>query len=149
DSKNYSITKAAASCSVTGYNVAYNGLSHTATGSCLGAKGETLAGLVLSGTTHTNVGDYTTDPWTFTDVTGNYSDTGGTVHDQITIVGSTTTVVLSDDVHACAPNGGSASWTIAGTAGHGASVAVSSAARNDNVYVGSSTAPTAGGDDTK
>ena len=42
-----------------------------------------LAGLDKSGTTHTNAGDYPSDPWTFTDSSGNYNDTSGTVHDQI------------------------------------------------------------------
>ena len=44
---------------------------------------EILAGLVLSGTTHTNAGDYLADPWAFTDVTGNYNDDAGTVDDAI------------------------------------------------------------------
>jgi hypothetical protein len=46
-------------------------------------KGEALSGLNVSGTTHTNAGDYTADPWTFTDVTGNYNNTSGAVHDKI------------------------------------------------------------------
>ena len=37
----------------------------------------------LSGTTHTDPGDYPTDSWIFTDVTGNYKDDSGTVHDNI------------------------------------------------------------------
>jgi hypothetical protein len=45
--------------------------------------GETLAGLDLSGTTHTNAGTYNNDPWTFTDATGNYNDDSGTVNDAI------------------------------------------------------------------
>jgi hypothetical protein len=45
-------------------------------------KGESLAGLSFSGTTHTNAGSYT-DTWTFTDVTGNYTSTSGTIHDII------------------------------------------------------------------
>ena len=36
----------------------------------------------LSGTTHTSAGT-TTDTWTFTDATGNYSNTSGTVNDSI------------------------------------------------------------------
>jgi hypothetical protein len=44
---------------------------------------ESLSGLNLSGTTHTSPGDYLTDPWTFTDATGNYNSTSGTVHDSI------------------------------------------------------------------
>src|SRR5215467_12242353 len=32
---------------------------------------------------HTSAGDYASDPWTFTDVTGNYNNASGTVHDVI------------------------------------------------------------------
>jgi hypothetical protein len=77
------ISKADPTCSVTGYDVVYDHVAHTATGSCTGVKGETLSGLDLSGTTHANPGDYLADPWTFTDVTGNYNDDNGTVHDNI------------------------------------------------------------------
>src|SRR5215467_9041021 len=77
------IAKANANITVTPYNVTYDGDPHTATGTALGVKGESLAGLDLSGTTHTHAGDYATDPWTFTDVTGNYNNASGTVHDAI------------------------------------------------------------------
>src|SRR5262249_1025765 len=63
------IAKANPTVVVTPYNVTYDGLPHTATGSATGVFGEALAGLDLSGTTHTNAGVYT-DSWTFTDVTG-------------------------------------------------------------------------------
>ena len=76
------IAKAAAVVSVTPYNVTYNGAAHTATGSATGVLGESLAGLALGGTTHTNVGT-TNDGWTFTDVTGNYADASGTANDVI------------------------------------------------------------------
>ncbi len=46
-------------------------------------EGEGLAAANLSGTMHTDVGDYPTDPWTFTDTTGNYNNADGTVHDHI------------------------------------------------------------------
>jgi hypothetical protein len=75
--------KANAVISVTPYDVTYDGNAHTATGSATGVKGEALSGLNVSGTTHTNAGDYTADPWTFTDVTGNYNNTSGAVHDKI------------------------------------------------------------------
>jgi hypothetical protein len=78
----YTINKADATCAVTGYSVYYDGIAHTATGQCTGVLGETLTGLDLSGTTHTLVGNYT-DNWTFTDVTGNYNNTSGTVNDVI------------------------------------------------------------------
>ena len=89
------IAKAAADCSsITAYSVTYDTFSHTATGTCegVGADG-TLAGLDLSGTTHTAAGSYTGDPWTFTDVSGNYNDQAGTVDDAIAKANTTTVVV--------------------------------------------------------
>jgi hypothetical protein len=77
------IGKADPTCQVNGYNVPFDSKSHTATGSCTGVAGESLAGLDLSGTTHTNPGVYT-DTWTFTDATGNYTTASGTVSDTIT-----------------------------------------------------------------
>ena len=79
------VDKANANCSsISGYHVTYDGSPHTASGTCKGVDGTTvLAGLDKSGTTHTNAGDYLSDPWTFTDSSGNYNDTSGTVHDQI------------------------------------------------------------------
>jgi hypothetical protein len=79
----FTITKANATIGVTPYNVAYNGAAHTATGTAKGVQGESLIGLSLSGTTHTNPGDYLSDPWAFTDVTGNYNNASGSVHDSI------------------------------------------------------------------
>jgi hypothetical protein len=80
--QSFTIDKADAVCTVTGYDVVYDAAAHTATGSCLGVEGETLAGLDLAGTTHTNAGSFT-DSWSFTDGTGNYTDTEGSVADQI------------------------------------------------------------------
>src|SRR5437660_7911348 len=71
DSKNFEITKANATISVTPYSVIYDGNSHAATGTATGVNGESLSGLNLSGTTHTNGGAYNGDGWTFADVTGN------------------------------------------------------------------------------
>src|SRR5262249_1358716 len=65
------ITKATPTVTVTGYTVVNDRLPHTATGTARGVQGEGLAGLDLSGTTHTKVGIYN-DAWTFTDTTGNY-----------------------------------------------------------------------------
>jgi hypothetical protein len=78
---NIVIDKANASCTITGYHVTYDGAAHIATGSCAGVNSETPSGLDLSGTTHTNVGDYTSDTWTFTNI--NYNDASGTVHDHV------------------------------------------------------------------
>jgi hypothetical protein len=78
----YTIYKADPTCGVTGYHVFFDTFPHTATGSCTGVNGESLAGLSLTGTTHTAVGTYN-DSWTFNDVTGNYNNGGNTVSDSI------------------------------------------------------------------
>src|SRR5439155_934549 len=52
------INKANPIISVTPYSVTYDASSHTATGSAKGVKGESLAGLALSGTAHTNADTY-------------------------------------------------------------------------------------------
>jgi hypothetical protein len=77
------ISRANPTIVATPYSVAYDGYAHTATGTAKGVLNESLSGLNLNGTTHTNPGDYPTDPWTFTDVTGNYNNASGTVHDGI------------------------------------------------------------------
>jgi hypothetical protein len=76
------INKADAVLAVTPYSVTYDGKSHAATGTATGVLGEALAGLDVTGTTHTHGGTYT-DNWTFTDATGNYKDASGTVIDTI------------------------------------------------------------------
>jgi hypothetical protein len=103
--RTFTVAKAAPACTVTGYSVTWNGAPHTATGSCLGVDGTTvLAGLSLSGTVHTAAGPYPTDPWTFTDVTGNYLDAFGTVADAIAkgpqVIGFTTTAPVSPSIGA-------------------------------------------------
>lgn len=92
------VNKADAVIIVTGYSVQYDGDPHTATGSATGVNGESLAGLDLSGTTHTDAGNYAGDPWSFTDVTGNYNNANGTVDDAISKAPSTTTVVCPASV---------------------------------------------------
>ncbi len=86
------INKAAPTVSVTAYSVTYDGNPHTANGSATGVKGETLSGLNLSGTTHTNAGTYNNDAWTFTDGTGNYTNANGTVNDVINKAAATINV---------------------------------------------------------
>ena len=81
---NLVVNKANAVITVTSYNVKYNGSPHTATGTATGVFSEDLSSqLNLSGTTHTDIGDYAIDPWSFTDVTGNYNNDSGTVSDHI------------------------------------------------------------------
>jgi hypothetical protein len=88
------VGKATPTCTVTGYAVTYDGSPHSATGSCKGYDGTTtLTGLDLSGTAHSAAGTYASDPWTFTDASGNYSGASGTVNDIITP--ATTNVVYS------------------------------------------------------
>ncbi len=79
------ITKALATISVTPYSVAYDGTAHTATGTATGAGGVNLNfGLILTGTTHTNAGSYSSDTWSFSDASGNYQNSTGTITDVIT-----------------------------------------------------------------
>jgi hypothetical protein len=87
------IAKANPTILVTPYSVTYDANPHSATGTATGVKGESLVGLNLAGTVHTNPVDYPTDPWTFTDVTGNYNPASGTVHDNITDVAPTVKIL--------------------------------------------------------
>ncbi len=79
------IDKANATCIVTPYVVEYDRLSHTATGTCIGVVSELLVGLNLTGTSHTQIGNYPADGWTFTSMDGNYNDSLGSVSDKITV----------------------------------------------------------------
>ncbi len=79
------INKASATIVVTPYSVIDDGNTHTATGTATGVESPNpadLSGLLnLSGTTHTNPGDYT-DTWTFAG-NANYVSTSGTVTDVV------------------------------------------------------------------
>jgi hypothetical protein len=91
-----SIAKATATINITPYNVIYDGNPHTATGTATGAGGANLnADLNLTGTTHTAIGNYASDPWTFTDATGNYNSASGTVDDTINATLAIQTTTLS------------------------------------------------------
>jgi hypothetical protein len=140
------VNKADATIVVTPYNIPYDGNPHTATGTATGVDSESLSGLDLSGTTHTNAGNYAGDPWTFTDVTGNYNNSSGTVDDVISQASSTTTVTVSNAVYDGNPHGGIASVT--GVGGLNQSLTVNYAGRNSTVYGPSTTAPTNAGDYT-
>lgn len=73
------IGKAEAVINVTPYTVTYDGSAHTASGTAKGVKSENLSGLTLTSTTHTAAGTYAADAWTFTDITGNYNNSSGSV----------------------------------------------------------------------
>ncbi len=61
----------------------YDGTSYTASGTAIDGNGVDLSNdLILTGTTHTNVGIYT-DSWSFHDPSGTYPDASGTVVDSI------------------------------------------------------------------
>ncbi|MDB5331460.1 MAG: Kelch motif, partial [Phycisphaerales bacterium] len=86
------VKKADATINIQGYDVPSDGNPHTATGTATGVFNEGLAGLDLTGTSHTSPGTYT-DTWTFTDSTGNYNNASGTVTDTIVGASSTTLTV--------------------------------------------------------
>jgi hypothetical protein len=88
---NITITKANATIVASGYNGVYDGAAHTATLTATGVLGESLSGLVLNATPHSNAGIYS-DGWTFTDSTGNYNNTSGSVISSITKANATLTL---------------------------------------------------------
>jgi len=140
------VNKADAVIVVTPYNVQYDANPHTATGTATGVNSESLTGLNLSGTTHTNAGTYTGDAWTFTDVTGNYNNASGTVDDAISQAPSITTVTVSNAVYDANTHGGTASVT--GVGGLNQSVTVIYSGRNSTVYGPTTLLPTETGDYT-
>jgi|GEM_PF-4061909 len=78
---------------VTPYTVTYDGLAHTSTGTATGVSAANRsADLSLTGTVHTDAGDYTGDNWTFTDTTGNYNDDAGSVDNTINKAAAAITV---------------------------------------------------------
>src|SRR5439155_2710980 len=105
-SVNDSIAKATAVITVTKYNVTYNGLPHTATGTATGfdAGGAALGtSFNLSGTTHTTADTYTGDAWSFSGGT-NYNDASGTLDD---VIAKALLTIKADDkqiiLHAALP----------------------------------------------
>jgi hypothetical protein len=108
---NTTAAKANASINVTPYTVTYNGSSHMATGTATGVNGEDLATLLdLSGTTHTNAGNYATDAWTFGGNT-NYNSTNGTVADKINQADAVCTITPYSAVYDGAAHKASGSCT--------------------------------------
>ena len=86
------IRKVDATINVSGYSVAYNATAHMATGTATGVGSVDLsAGLNLTGTSHTDAGDYPADAWTFTGGQ-NYNDKNGTVHDHVDKADATVSV---------------------------------------------------------
>lgn len=106
-----SIAKANAVVVVTPYSVTYDATAHTAPGTAKGVLNESLSGLDLSATTHTDAGSYTSDGWTFTDVTGNYNNAGGTVSDAIARADATVAVIGFTGVYDAAAHGATGTAT--------------------------------------
>lgn len=77
------VTPAIPFIAITPYALKYDGKSHTATGTATCNGRNVSANLDLTGTTHTNPGDYPADRWSFHDPAGNCADASGTVHDII------------------------------------------------------------------
>ena len=78
-----SITPATAVVTVTPYSVTYDGNQHEATvvATGVGTDGDLSGSVDLSGTAHTDAGNYATDPWSFSNP--NYVSQSGTVSDCI------------------------------------------------------------------
>ncbi|WP_285608013.1 beta strand repeat-containing protein [Geothrix edaphica] len=91
------IAKANATVNVTGYTGVYDGNPHGATGTATGVKGETLSGLNL-GASFTDVPGGTAN-WTFTDITGNYNNTSGSVAITLTKANATITVTPYNTIY--------------------------------------------------
>jgi hypothetical protein len=111
------IGKTSATIEVTSYSLNYDGGAHTAAGTAKGVLNESLSGLDVSGTTHTNAGDYPNDPWTFTDVTGNYNNDSSTVHDHINKATPIVAVTFAASSIPYDANGHAASATVTGVSG--------------------------------
>lgn len=133
------VSKADATCSVSGYTGTYDATAHGASGSCTGIGGATLTGLDL-GSTFTDVPGGTAN-WTFSNT--NYNDQNGSVAIVINKASSTTTVTVSDATYDGNPHGGTANVTGAG--GLNQAVTVNYAGRNGTVYGLSTTPPTNAG----
>ncbi len=86
------IDKANAAFNLTPYHVSFDTNAHTATGTATGVNGVDLSsGLNLSATTHTAIGNYSSDAWSFSGGT-NYNNAGGTISDSISKADSTTRI---------------------------------------------------------
>jgi hypothetical protein len=127
------IDKANATIVVTAYSVPYNGSPHTATGKATGVNSVDLsAGLTLTGTTHTNAGDYPTDGWSFSGGI-NYNDANGTIHDQILYLFTLSPLKSPATLGSAIPIG----WTLQGNPS-GPITSMSTLVEMDSVFNGAS-----------
>jgi hypothetical protein len=127
---NDAIAKANATIVVTGYNVIYDGLAHTATGTATGFGGVDLSSsLNLAGTAHTNAGTYNNDPWTFANV--NYNSASGTVNDAILWKFTLTPLKTPANLGSAVP----IIWSLQDASGH-AITSLNTLVRMDSVFNG-------------
>jgi len=105
-SRTYTVEKAAASCSVSGWSGIYDGLAHGASGSCVGVNGESAGSLDL-GASFTNVPGGSAH-WVFTG-NGNYTDQFGDVTITIEKAPSTVTVTCPAGIYDGLAHGASGS----------------------------------------
>lgn len=109
------INQADATIGVKPYAVTYDAAPHTATGIATGVKGEDLSNLLnLSGTTHTDAGTYTNDPWTFAGNV-NYKMASGVVTNSIARATPTIAITWVNSVYNTNPHPASA--VVTGVAG--------------------------------
>ncbi|HUG10679.1 MAG TPA: kelch repeat-containing protein, partial [Opitutaceae bacterium] len=107
----FTIEKADAVISVTGYSVTFDASVHTATGTATGGLGEDLSGLLdLSGTSHTNAGSYPSDPWSFPG-DANHNPANGTVANSIAKADAVVTVTGYSGTYDAAAHGATGSAT--------------------------------------
>jgi hypothetical protein len=108
------VAKADATIRVTPYQTTYDGAAHAAAGTAIGVLGESLGGLDLSATTHTNAGAFA-DTWTFVDAAGHYNTATGTINDSIAQAKPTIAVSPYSVVYTGTPHG--ATGTVNGVLG--------------------------------
>ena len=108
------LSKADATVSVTGYTGVYDAAAHGASGTATGVGAVALSGLSL-GASFTNVPGGTAS-WTFTDVTGNYSNATGTAAIVINKADATIVVTGYTGVYNGAAHGASGTATGVGGA---------------------------------
>ncbi|MFN2615265.1 MAG: beta strand repeat-containing protein, partial [Actinomycetota bacterium] len=135
------INKATATCSVTTYDVTFDGHTHSAAGSCSGVNNADLSSLLHITSTHLDAGTYSSDSWSFdgntnynpisatpmTDrikqatatcaivgYTGTYDGSGHGASGSCTGVGGASLTAVSYGATYTHPTGGNAHWTFSG-----------------------------------
>ena len=106
ESRSYTVSKANATCTISGYTGVYDAASHGASGSCSGVGGES-AGTLDYGTTFKDVSGGTAH-WVFTG-NGNYDNESGDMAIVISKADATCTVVGYSEIYDGAAHGATGS----------------------------------------